>query len=67
MSYTHLSLPLCSFIASLDSVSIPKSVSEALSHSGWRAAMEEEMIALDHNGTWDLVHLPAGKQAIGCK
>ncbi|KAL3518523.1 hypothetical protein ACH5RR_021112 [Cinchona calisaya] len=29
--------------------------------------MEEEMMALDNNGTWDLVHLPANKEAIGCK
>ena len=29
--------------------------------------MIEEMNALDANGTWDLVHLPAGKKAIGCK
>ncbi|EOY32888.1 Cysteine-rich RLK (RECEPTOR-like protein kinase) 8 [Theobroma cacao] len=38
---------LYSFVASLDSVSIPKSVHEALSHLGWRAAMVEEMVALD--------------------
>nr|CAD1837447.1 unnamed protein product [Ananas comosus var. bracteatus] len=30
-------------------LSVPKSVVEALSHSGWRAAMEEEMMALDAN------------------
>ncbi|XP_057434172.1 uncharacterized protein LOC130726869 isoform X2 [Lotus japonicus] len=29
--------------------------------------MEEEMLALEHNATWDLVPLPAGKQAVGCK
>nr|CAD1821673.1 unnamed protein product [Ananas comosus var. bracteatus] len=38
-----------------------------LSHPGWRAAMEEEMMALDANGTWELVPLPADKRAIGCK
>ena len=29
--------------------------------------MIEEMNALDTNGTWDLVDLPIGKKAIGCK
>lgn len=29
--------------------------------------MEKEMMALEENQTWDLVTLPFGKQAIGCK
>ena len=57
----------CSFIATFDSVSVPKTVHEALGHFGWRNAMIEEMNALDVNGTWTLENLPAGKQAIGCK
>ena len=55
-----------SFIASLDSISLLKTVHEALSHPGWRSAMVEEMQALDDNGTWNLVQLPTGKKAIGC-
>ena len=66
MSYNHLSVSSCSFIASLDSISLPKTVHEALSHPGWRSAMVEEMNALHQNDTWDLVHLPEGKKAIGC-
>ena len=56
----------CSFIASLDSISLPNNVPEALSHCGWCSAMIEEMNALNDNGTWDLVQLFAGKKAIGC-
>ncbi|KAM7509738.1 hypothetical protein LguiB_008613 [Lonicera macranthoides] len=67
VSYDHLSHSSYSFIAFLDSISVPKTVNEAISHPGWRNAMIEEMDALDKNGTWDLVTLPAGKQAIGCK
>ena len=52
-------------IASLDSISLPNTVSEALSHPGWRSAMMDEMQALDDNGTWDLMPLPTGKKAIG--
>lgn len=66
-SYEHLSPSFRCFIGSLDSVSVPKNLSEALAHSGWPTAMEEEMMALDNNGTWDLVCLPIGKKAIGCK
>ena len=66
VSYNHLSSSSRSFIASFDSISLPNIVREALSHPGWRSAMVEEMQALDDNGTWNLVQLPAGKKAIGC-
>ncbi|XP_022857923.1 uncharacterized protein LOC111378870 [Olea europaea var. sylvestris] len=62
VSYDHLSPSSCSFVASLDSVTLPKTVHEALSNLGWREAMIEEMNALDANGTWDLVDLPAKKK-----
>ncbi|CAH9083140.1 unnamed protein product [Cuscuta epithymum] len=67
VSYSQLSPASCSFVASIDSISVPKSVKEALSHPEWRHAMVKEMNALDLNGTWDLVYLPSGKKSIGCK
>ena len=67
VSYNHLLSSSCSFIASLDSISLPNTVCEALSHLGWRNAMVDEMHVLDDNGTWDLVPLPIGKKAIGCR
>ena len=42
-------------------------MSEALAHLDWCSAMKEEMDALTNNGTWDLVRLPVGKKAIGCR
>ena len=70
----HLSSHTCSFIVlspliitSLDSISLPNKVSKVLAHLGWRSVMIEEMDALTDNGTWDLVCLPAGKKAIGCR
>lgn len=33
----------------------------------WKAAMLEEMNALEKNKTWELVELPSGKEAVGCK
>ena len=33
----------------------------------WSAVMAEEMESLKKNQTWELVELPKGKKAIGCK
>lgn len=33
----------------------------------WKKAMEEELGSIEANETWDLVELPAGRRAIGCK
>ena len=57
----------CSSIVSLDSISLPNTFQEALSHPGWCSAMIEKMDVLNGNGTWNLVHLPTGKKAIGCR
>ena len=67
VSYNHLSSYSYSFIASLDSISLPNIVRETLSHPGWRSAILDEMQALDDNGTWDLMPLPTSKKAIGCR
>ena len=40
-----------------------KSIEEALGMNdleSWKIAMEEEMVALKRNGTWNLVPLPKG-------
>ena len=50
-TYNQLSSQSCSFIASLDSISLPNTFHEVLSHLGWRSAMIEEMDALDENDT----------------
>ena len=67
VSYNHLSTSSCSFIISLDSISLPNTDREALSHPGWHSAMVDKMQALDDNGTWDLVPLPPVKKVIVCR
>ena len=62
-----MSSSFCSFIACLDSISLPNTVREALSRPGSRCAIVDEMQALDDNGTLDLVPLPTSKKAIGCR
>ena len=67
VSYHHLSSPYFVFISTLSTISLPNIVHEALSHSGWKQVMVEEMVALHSTGTWDLVPLPAGKSHVGCR
>ena len=50
----------------MSSISIPSSYKQALSSSGWKHAMDEEMSALYKNQTWELTALPSGKQTVGC-
>ncbi|KAK5785024.1 hypothetical protein PVK06_039568 [Gossypium arboreum] len=67
MSYKNLSHNHKAFLTSLNSISIPKTVFEALEDENWRNAMKVEMEALEKNKTWDLVKLPEGKKPVGCR
>lgn len=40
------------------------STEEALKHPGLNLAMKEEIESLMKMGTWELVHLPAGRRAL---
>jgi len=51
VSYSHLSSSFHTFISSMDSYSVFRYASEALSISGWKDAMKEEMLALEQNKT----------------
>lgn len=39
----------------------------ALKDPKWKQAIEEEIVALQHSHTWDLVDLPRGKKVAGCR
>ncbi|KAJ9707458.1 hypothetical protein PVL29_002475 [Vitis rotundifolia] len=67
VSYNHLSSSSSVFVAFIDSISVPKTVTEALNHLGWKNAMLEEICALEDNHTWKLVDLPQEKKVVGCK
>ena len=56
-----------SFFTLLGDIVIPNQVEEALQDPGWKAAMDEEMTALEKNNTWEITKLPKGKKAIGCR
>jgi len=67
LSYSRLSPAYRAFIASLQTVPIPKDWKCAKQDHKWKAAMEEEIHALQKNKTWELVSLPKGKRVVGCK
>ncbi|RDX99058.1 putative mitochondrial protein, partial [Mucuna pruriens] len=45
----------------------PLTFDEAMKDKRWIQAMEEEIIAIKKNGTWELSNLPKGHKAIGVK
>ncbi|KAL0440589.1 UNVERIFIED_CONTAM: Retrovirus-related Pol polyprotein from transposon RE2 [Sesamum latifolium] len=53
------------FLAQVDVVLEPRSFKEVVQSPHWRAAMDDEIAALERNSTWDLTDLSAGKKAIG--
>ena len=67
LSYHPLSSPYSAFISTLSFVSLPHTIHKALSHSGYKQAMVEDMTALHCTGTWDLVPLPTDKSPVGCR
>ena len=67
MSYESVSSSHLCFLCSIDSSVEPTSYNEAIKDSRWIKAMKLEIGALEANNTWDIVPLPKGKKAIGCK
>ncbi|GJT70103.1 retrovirus-related pol polyprotein from transposon RE2 [Tanacetum coccineum] len=55
------------FLALVTSSSEPTRYSQAVKEKNWCDAMKAEIDALESNGPWELVTLPPGKKAIGCK
>jgi hypothetical protein len=45
----------------------PSNYQEAAGTPEWQHAMTEELAALDHTGTWDIVPLPSHAVPITCK
>jgi hypothetical protein len=62
LSYSCLSPAYRAFVASLQTVPIPRDWKYAKQDPKWKAAMEEEMHALQKNKTCELVPLPKGRE-----
>ncbi|KAH9656136.1 retrovirus-related pol polyprotein from transposon RE1 [Citrus sinensis] len=61
------SLRYCAFLAAITAGVEPNSFAKAVKDKKWREAMQQEIHALENNGTWIMEPLPVGKRAIGCK
>ncbi|KAI3520152.1 hypothetical protein L1887_09385 [Cichorium endivia] len=67
VGYVRLDSDSVCFAASLNKSIEPNSFSEAVKDPNWIRAMNEEMEALNRNGTWIVTDLPKGRKPIGCK
>ncbi|CAL8148575.1 unnamed protein product [Prunus armeniaca] len=69
MQYLHLPCQCPNLLVIVNQVSVcmPTELQDALSNPKWMDAMNVEMDALNKNKTWDLVPLPRGKKAVGCR
>lgn len=45
----------------------PNTYYEAIKDKRWIEGMQTDIKAIEDNKTWELVSLPQGKKAIGCK
>ena len=59
------SLRYRNFIAAIISGKEPRSFKEAMQDEGWRKSMQNEIRALENNGTWTMEDLPPGKKPLG--
>ena len=55
------------YMANVVQVIEPTCFEEAIGNENWKQTMDEEMVALYGNETWELVPLPKENKTIGCK
>ncbi|KAL0452307.1 UNVERIFIED_CONTAM: hypothetical protein Slati_1208800 [Sesamum latifolium] len=67
LSYSKLSKAHNAFLAAISTTDEPKSFHQAVKHTHWRQAMQQEIQALEANKTWSLTQLPDGKKTIDSK
>lgn len=60
VQYDHLSSSIKALVSNLEGEEIPKNIQDALQRPEWKRAVEEEMKALEKNGTWEVVKRPKG-------
>ncbi|KAK1435086.1 hypothetical protein QVD17_00846 [Tagetes erecta] len=67
VSYDKFSDNHKAFLAAVNANDEPKCFKQAAQDARWREAMQQEITALEKNGTWTLENLPEGKRAIDSK
>lgn len=67
-AYHALQLNLCSpFFQALLALNEPRGFKSAVKHPEWLSAMDDEIAALKHNDTWELVPRPRDQNVVGCR
>ncbi|RVW54646.1 Retrovirus-related Pol polyprotein from transposon TNT 1-94 [Vitis vinifera] len=67
ISYDKLSPTFRAFTSSITEIQVPQNIHEAFKYPKWKAAVDEEVRALEKNGTWEITDLPRDKKPVGCK
>ncbi|RVW82418.1 Retrovirus-related Pol polyprotein from transposon TNT 1-94 [Vitis vinifera] len=67
ISYDKLSPTFRAFTSSITEIQVPRNIQEAFKYPKWKAAIDEEVRALEKNSTWEITDLPRGKKPVGCK
>ena len=65
LSYSKISSHHLAYINNITNIPIPTSYAEVRKSKEWTAS--KELDAMEENNTWDVVSLPKGKNAIGCR
>ncbi|RVW60823.1 Retrovirus-related Pol polyprotein from transposon TNT 1-94 [Vitis vinifera] len=65
ISYDKLSPTFRAFTSSITEIQVPRNIQEAFKYPKWKAAVDEEVRALEKNGTWEITDLPRGKKPVG--
>ncbi|RVW99259.1 Retrovirus-related Pol polyprotein from transposon RE2 [Vitis vinifera] len=65
VTYEGLSPSYRAFATSLDDTQVPNTIQEAFKISEWKKAVQDEIDALEKNGTWTITDLPVGKRPVG--
>lgn len=67
VNYSYLNNENRCFVSNLNKTIEPKTYEEASLDHNWIKAMNDEIEALYHNHTWDIIVLPKNCKSIGCK
>ncbi|WKA11938.1 hypothetical protein VitviT2T_029385 [Vitis vinifera] len=67
ISYDKLSPTFRAFTSSITEIQVPQNIQEAFKYPKWKATVDEEVRALEKNGTWEITDLPRCKKPVGCK
>ncbi|RVW98977.1 Retrovirus-related Pol polyprotein from transposon TNT 1-94 [Vitis vinifera] len=67
VTYEGLSPSYRAFATSLGDTQVPNTIQEAFKISEWKKVVQDEIDALEKNGTRTIIDLPVGKRPMGCK